>query len=48
MLSINPGIWLYSVDFIEAGENVDRTKRQHNQGFIANPMKTSWGRSSVG
>jgi hypothetical protein len=48
MLSINIGIWLYPVEIIEAGEKVGNSERQQNQGFPANPMKTSWGRSSVG
>ena len=47
MLSINPGIWLYPVEIIEAGENIGKKKRQQNQGFPTNPT-TSWGRSSVG
>ncbi len=27
---------------------MDSKKRQENQGFPTNPLKTSWGRSSVG
>jgi hypothetical protein len=48
MLSLNAGIWVYPVEIIEAGEMIGKTGRQQNQGFPANPMKTSWGRSSVG
>jgi hypothetical protein len=48
MLSIDPGIWLYPVEIIEAGENIGEKERQQNQGFLTNPMRTRWGRSSVG
>jgi hypothetical protein len=36
------------VEMVDAGDFVDSKKRQENQGFPANPMKTSRGRSSVG
>jgi hypothetical protein len=45
---LTPGIRLYGVEMVDAGDSVDSKKRQENQGFPANPMKTSWGRSSVG
>ena len=48
MLSITIGIWLYPVEINAAGENIGKKERQQNQGFPTNPMKKSWGRSSVG
>jgi hypothetical protein len=45
---LTPGIRLYGVEVVETGDFVDSKKRQENQGFTANPVKTKWGRSSVG
>src|SRR5206468_5171819 len=42
------GIRLYGVEVDETGDTMDSKKRQENQGFPTNPLKTSWGRSSVG
>ena len=39
---------LYGVEAVDTGDAVDSKKRQENQGFPANPVKTKWGRSSVG
>jgi hypothetical protein len=36
------------VEMMEIGDTMDSKERQENQGFPTNPMKTSWGRSSVG
>jgi hypothetical protein len=33
MLSINPGIWLYPVEIIEAGEKLARRKDSKIKGF---------------
>src|ERR1700722_7756539 len=40
---LTPGIRLYGVEVVETGDSMDSKKRQENQGFPANPMKTSWG-----
>ena len=45
---LTPGIRLYGVETVDAGDSIDSEKRQENQGFPANPVKTKWGRSSVG
>ncbi len=45
---LTPGIRLYGVEVVETGDSMDSKKREENQGFTANPVKTKWGRSSVG
>jgi hypothetical protein len=44
----NPGIRLYGVETVDTGDSIDSKKRQENQGFPSSPVKTKWGRSSVG
>ena len=45
---LTPGIRLYGVEVVETGDSMDSKERQENQGFPSNPVKTKWGRSSVG
>src|ERR1700690_3278585 len=45
---LTPGIRLYGVEMVDTGDAVDSKKRQENQWFPSNPVKTKWGRSSVG
>lgn len=45
---LTPGIRSYGGGMVATGDAVDSKKRQENQGFPSNPVKTKWGRSSVG